>query len=112
MSRKQEQEWLDSLKPGDPVVVSYRGTLTAKKVDRRTKAQIILEGGDRFRADGLAVGNSASYWTRKIVESTVERAEEIARGKLVWRLRNQAWTALTLDQLERIHAITQEKPTP
>lgn len=83
-------QWLEQLKPGDPVVVSSsRSRKYLTKIDRITKTPLVIKRknfvGEYYevkfrRSDGFAPGDS---WPReRLLEPTPELFEEIRREKL------------------------------
>lgn len=82
---KKEQKWLDSLKPGDPVVVKQSGAgrflmrMVRKNVDAIHKLHIVV-GSKKFkRAGGWEAGNRSAYDRWYLVEPTPELNDQIDR---------------------------------
>lgn len=104
---RNDNEWLQALKPGDRVVVSGRGETVAQVV-RRTATQIIvrwgsLESEQRFRADtGWEVGNAGSWIRLHLAPLTPERYAAIKKARLAGDLCRIDWHKHDLATLERV----------
>lgn len=101
---KKYKEYLDSLKPGDEVVIAlgnYEQTPAIARVVRRTKTQVIVKryGTDfemRFRKkDGRMVG-SESYYSSFIRHCSPEELKEIKNEKQFQKLVRELEKYLTL----------------
>lgn len=113
--------WLDELQSGDQVFIHARG-LTPCVVQRTTATQVIV-AADRSekkfrRRDGGEVGGSTGPWDtrRRLVEYNAdnrrryqEQRDDDKRLSLAHRLTDiRLLRSLTLEQLERMHAIATE----
>lgn len=102
------KDWLDNLKVGDLVIVSYTHDMIFCKVQRITKTMIITERGRYNRQSGWQVGGG-SWTTANLVEPTEERIAEIKHKSLHRKLSNFNFKDLPLESLQEIKKIIQEK---
>ena len=97
-----EQEWLDSLKPGDRVIISGRWQDGISTVDRLTKTQILLKNGSRYRKkDGGLVG-ADSYNSSQLYSPSEKRVNDIRHRKACEKIDKMAWKMLTLETLTKV----------
>jgi hypothetical protein len=98
-----EREWLDSLKPGDRVIISGRWQEALATVDRVTKTQILVKSGSmRFRKkDGGLVG-ADSYNNACIYSPTERRVHDIMHRKACEQIGKVQWKTLTLETLHKV----------
>lgn len=107
------QRWVDSLRPGDQVVVAPE--LRAKRaeqlgvVEHRTPSgQIVVS------IRGIQVRFNANGWERatgmrdRLMQVDPETVARIEQNDLLTQLREANWQALSADQLRRILVIVQE----
>ena len=108
------KDWLDSLKPGDEVAVTFGYTSAhgIATVDRTTPTQVIV-GRARFRrSDGYRVGDSGA-WSRASIRPVTDAIRESAtRAKLIAAIVGTSWKSLSTDQLRRITDIVNEGEKP
>lgn len=103
----KDREWLESLKPGDLVIVSSGGgglgSDVLRKVDKVNKVTVVVSGNKYSRADG---SRRLSTWhTEWLLEPTAERAQAIRRGVLVRKLRVVDWDKFSYAQLSEIREV-------
>lgn len=113
-------EWLESLKPGDNVCISYgvyRDNNRLAVVEKVTKLHVIVNGYKYQKKGGYRAGDTC--WHRSsICEPTIERRKAIHRAEWAGRitaLNRSSVESLSDSQLERIALIlaessTEEKP--
>lgn len=104
------ENWLDNLKVGDRVIVSYGvNSMVVSKVDRITKTMIVTEGGGRYnRTNGLPAG--VSGWNSgSLLEVTEQRIKEINHDRLYKKLSKFNFKDLPLESLQGIKKIIQEQ---
>lgn len=96
----ENQDWLNSLKAGDEVMIPSRYSAPSiVKVDRVTATQIIV-GGSRYRRNsGYRVGNSS--WDFSYISAPTQKGREAAeaqslRSRLVALIQNPETTLETL----------------
>lgn len=107
------QEWLDSLKAGDRVVVrSYHGWGGAEiryhfaKVTKRTptnQIKIDLWAGIAFDKEGKGIGSSSRGL--KLVPYDQEVKDHLERTRLVYKITGVRYSELPLDVLRQINDI-------
>lgn len=94
-----EREWLDSLKPGDNVIVESSGSTWLRQVDRVTKTLIIV-GLTRFtKRWGM---HGSGFDATHLYEPTDEKVEKIVHERLVRKLKKVDWKSLDLTALHSI----------
>lgn len=103
------QEWLDSLKPGDEVAIQHVGFDTwyefGRVVDRRTPTLIIV-GGLRANNKGKEIGTSRPrYLVEPTDELKREAEEKRERRALIQLLRAVTWHSLPLEALREVSEI-------
>jgi len=99
-------EWLNSLKPGYPVIVNREpwGENYVDKVLRVTKTQIILSNGEKYnKSSGYALSQN-SIWGRKcIIQPTVFSFYEINHKRAKEELKSLAYNiddSITIEQIQ------------
>lgn len=100
------ENWTQSLKAGDEVVVTGRfyGHDRLARVDRVTATQIVV-GNERFRRDsGRRVGDSG-YAFAYIVEPVAQRREAIERRMLTDAITRANFDKLPLETLRAAHEL-------
>ena len=101
------KEWLESLKDGDDVLITFRHEQSISKVTKVTKTKIVV-GSYRFNKNtGMVIGETI-WRTASISEVTENASKDINRINLYRKLTAFRFSLLTLDQLERIQAIIDE----
>lgn len=111
-------EYLKNLKPGDVVIVndSYNRK-TIETVSRITKTMIMIRVNDRYESrysirGGFAVGEGMTFRKSYLREATPAAIDElktaIKLSGLMAKVRNINISKLSIDQMERIIAITDE----
>ena len=118
MTREELKVWLETLKPGDEVAFDdggrwYRDRWVILTVERTTKTQIVMRGGDKFRkSDGCEVGSDS--WN-KIQPVTDNIRAKMHRREVIGRYNEIAGgtNRYTTEQLEAVIAIlTGDEETP
>jgi len=114
-------EWLNNLKPGDPVVILFRDNAYNSTVIRRTATQIIcgnpmhgISAGWRFKArNGMEYGGG-EYHKREIIDPQ----SSIAKSGLAFTRKRRLVTEIArrldetpLPQLEQLWAIITTRGT-
>jgi hypothetical protein len=101
-------EWLESLKVGDEVAIDlpHHG-YSIEKITNVTKTQICTKFSRYRKKDGRSIG-SADWFARNIEPVTDRIRNMVARSSLAIKLKKQSFSALTLDQLQRIQEIINE----
>ena len=103
-----DNQWLETLKPGDTVIRSVSGMgrhSTVEVVERLTKTQIILKGiSIKYRRkNGWSIGGS-QWNTSALVEATPERIERVTgeqeRRRLLGALQKVDWQKVSTQELE------------
>lgn len=107
----KDLKWSENLKAGDTVIVctgiGYREYYLAK-FERYTKTQIITSRG-RFRRGNLNEVGAGEWNSRRLLEATKERIEEIQREALAKKISGVKFKSLSYDKLKAIKAILEEK---
>lgn len=107
--------WLDSLKPGDEVAVTFGYTSAhaiVATVSRTTPTQVIVGHSRYRRSDGYMVGDSGD-WSRASIQPVTDAIRESAtRAKLIASIGGTSLKALSTDQLRRITDIVNEGEKP
>jgi len=96
-----EQEWLDSLKPGDRVIVCGRWANSLRTVERLTKTQIVLKGSKFRKSDGGLVG-ADSYNYAYLRSPTEQRVNDIMHQRACDKIGKVAWKVLPLETLNKV----------
>ena len=109
----EREDWLKSLKPGDEVAIE---TITcgyiARKIDRLTKTQIVLDNGMKFYiSNGMIVGGYAFSRT-SIMPVTAEIKEKAERSTLIYRIKKSDIGALKTSALIEILSIIDNETRP
>lgn len=105
-----DEEWLESLGPGDRVAVTGRfgGLPSLGTVERTTKTQIILSNGSRWRrSSGRQVGEASGYGNSYLRKVTAKDIDLIKRRRLYSEVSDALYNRdkLTTDQLRQMHEI-------
>lgn len=109
--------WLESIKPNQPVIIASRHSKTIGNVERLTPTQVIVmicQNRYRFnRLSGHEVGNQkwdGSWLIEGTVEAVLEVRKNTLRTKLARELNHRNWENVPLEQLEQIKAIVSKQP--
>jgi ABC-type molybdenum transport system ATPase subunit/photorepair protein PhrA len=108
------QQWLESLKPGDPVIIApsvrAQGPGSLGVVSHRTSSgQIVVNSGStqiRFNSNGWERVTSGER--ERLTQPTPEAVARIEQNELLAELREADWQKLSVGQLRRILTIVRE----
>lgn len=105
-------EWLENLKPGDTVIVSFRGERILRQVEKVGKLHITVDGDKYRKNSGVQAGDGRWYY-RSLHEVTPEKIaemkEEQRRAILLAKLNREVmWKDYPTDTLARVVAIVEE----
>jgi hypothetical protein len=102
------RQWLQDLKPGDPVFVTQGGSVLFEKVERVTKAQVIV-GGSRFnREDGSLRGETGRWYHTRLEPWDEAKAEQVLLRQRRNALAGTDWQSLPDDVVNRVYEIVRE----
>lgn len=99
------QEWLESLKPGDKVAipVKYGDNYSIRTVDRVTNTQIVVNGCKYRKTSGYLVSSDKFYTERIIpVSERVLQANKDHARKMRFKKINFNPSNFTLDQMDQL----------
>lgn len=106
-------EWLAGLQKGDTVMVETRGTfaysLRVGVVEKATKAQVVLNDGERYnRQTGQKIGSSGHI--RPFIcpvdnDRLLKHEQGVVHQREVRAMREYSWAKLTLEQLTQVKAL-------
>lgn len=101
-----DRAWLESLKPGDAVIVSGRHGDSIRRVARITATMVVLDNGVRFsRKHGGETGGS-TWYTNTLEQPTPEKVqaikESVRRKGLIATLRSVDWTNMDTGRLAEV----------
>lgn len=107
-----DNDWLNRLSTNDKVITHHNGYYKIKQVERLTKTQIILNGGDRFRkSNGYKIGEGQWSFTT-LIKPTPEKIAEIKeinrRKKLIYDISRTNWTKIKTENLEKVFELTEK----
>ena len=106
-------EWLDSLKPGDAVIVTRyedeRGTVIRITPSRRFIVQIESRTYSvEFNNDGIERGNKSSLRSMRLTQPTPDVLERIERRELIAAIGRINASSWSIDKLRRVMAAMTE----
>lgn len=104
----ENKEWLESLKPGDKVVVSSNYGASIQLVARTTKTQILLDTGLKFKRDsGYRIGSR--MWDSANIEPLTDKIrKELNHQILKVKIGRVNFQTLSADKIKRILAIVSD----
>ena len=113
MESIEYKDWLKSLKPGDEVAIeTITGGYVARKIDRLTKTQIVLDNAMKFYiSNGMIVGGYAFSRT-SIMPVTAEIEEKAERYTLIYRIKKSYLSAVSIESLRKILSIIESEKRP
>jgi hypothetical protein len=110
MSHESKTAWLQSLKPGDEVIVyggAYGSGDRVDKVQRVTKTLIIVRASRFNRDRGRSIGSGYSW--RYLKKATPEAVRQIKhdahRSSLIYKLGDVTWRDMPFDVLVGVDAL-------
>jgi hypothetical protein len=119
--KSDNKEWLEGLKPGDPVaVIDYRfGSISDIRYARVAKVTptgiIVIDNGVQFRSDGTKreTRDNQNAGHQTYIDQITEETEKWRRKrKALMTCRTTTFESMPLEALEKIAAIIKESRLP
>lgn len=108
MNFRELEKWLQGVEPGDRICIrdSAHG-YSEKCVSRTTKTRIIADGTVFKRSDGREL--HPAMINRRSIEPF--DAEKVAKSDALQLIESIEWARLSLDQLQRVLSIVDDRET-
>jgi len=107
------KDWLQSLKPGDDVVIDIiTGGYVLRKVSRLTKTQIVLDNSQKFYISSGLLVEGSFYHKTSIIPVTAEIKESLEKYRLIKIIKKYDLSLLNTSSLMEILSIMRNEARP